>query len=163
MLILVLLLYSLSLRSERTHFLGGNLFVEYPKRSFNFVKFHYCNSRSSVKFPLYATTNKNESNTRVSSRQNFAKQTNTLQKFVNNDDFHDYIVNINLPAHGVEFLWLDDPKYSQNANTRHCTETRIVKKKYMYMHMKYIYALCVHCQWHFIVNVCMFVCLSKNP
>lgn len=60
-------------------------------------------------------------------RHNFAKQTNILQKFVNNDDFHDYVVNINFDrVHGVEFLRLDDPQCSNYANI---PDTESEKKK----------------------------------
>lgn len=112
-------------------FLGCNLFVKYPKKTkFQLCQISLLQRWSSVQFSFCCThthivdvytrvavcfqqTNSKWIENKNYSCYSFAKQTNNLQKFVNNDDFHDYVVNINLPAHGVEFFWLDDPQCPQ--------------------------------------------------
>lgn len=116
-------------QSVYAHFLGGNLFVTYPREKHkiftlsNFIiattKFDSVSAVCWDYICLFVQqTNKNELNTSIA-RYNFARQTNIRQEFVNNDDFHDYVVNINFRrarAHGVEFLWSDDPQCSKYAN-----------------------------------------------
>lgn len=175
------LLYSFTRRSERVYalFLGCNLFVKYPRKkvALLFCQISSLQQQNSVQFPPYAMSlcmcvcsicsfNKPTKMNRTQEfvRRNFAKQTNILQKFVNNDDFHDYVVNINFDrVHGVEFLRLDDPQCSNYANIPDTEFEKRNSKNTCTSKPIFIYAL--YARWVQCLSMAMFVtvCMCKNP